>query len=35
MVGISPVYLKRDIARHWWLMPIILVIQEAEIRIVV
>jgi hypothetical protein len=26
---------KLKIARHWWLMPVILAIQEAEIRRIV
>jgi hypothetical protein len=29
------VFKPRKQARHWWLMPIILATQEAEIRIAV
>jgi hypothetical protein len=31
----SFLFIKLKIARHWWLTPVILSIQEAEIRRIV
>jgi hypothetical protein len=29
------ILLRKSLARHWWLMPVILATQEAEIREIV